>query len=124
MNAVLGHKDGFQYGRLGLAVVGLGMGFHLVSGTLNQAALARGRASLAAVAWLVSAGLFVAFVAIGGGRGNGEVTRVEVGYFGATALLAALLWLLYRRGSSSSERAGGLDDAGVGRSRVIGPEHR
>jgi O-antigen/teichoic acid export membrane protein len=105
MTAVLGSKDGFSYGRVGLAIVGLGMGLHLVSGTLNQAALARGRASLAAVAWLVSAGLFVAFVAIGGGRGSGEVTRVEVGYFGATAVLAALLWLLYRRGPSQSAPA-------------------
>ena len=32
-----------QYNRFGLALVGLGMGLHLISGTLNQAALARGR---------------------------------------------------------------------------------
>ena len=43
MTALLGNK-GFHYGRVGLAVVGLGMGLHLMSGTLNQAALARGRA--------------------------------------------------------------------------------
>ena len=42
MTALLG--QGVSYGRLGLALVGLGMGLHLVSGTLNQAALARGRA--------------------------------------------------------------------------------
>ena len=59
MTALLGNK-GFHYGRFGLALVGLGMGLHLVSGTLNQAALARGRAALAAVAWLIAAALFVA----------------------------------------------------------------
>jgi O-antigen/teichoic acid export membrane protein len=97
MTAVLGDKGGFAYGRVGLAVVGLGMGLHLISGTLNQAALARGRAPQAALAWLVAAAVFVAFVATGGG-GSAEVTRVEVGYFGATLILSVLLWVLYRRG--------------------------
>ena len=45
MTAVLGDK-GYHYGRFGLALVGVGMGLHLVSGTLNQAALARGYAAL------------------------------------------------------------------------------
>jgi len=102
MTALLGDKGGFTYGRVGLAVVGLGMGLHLIAGTLNQAALARGRASWAALAWLVSAGVFVGFVATGSGTGGAEVTRVEVGYFGSTAILALLLWLLYRRGPATS----------------------
>jgi O-antigen/teichoic acid export membrane protein len=105
MSAVLGDK-GFTYGRLGLAAVGLGMGLHLISGTLNQAALARGRAAAAAVAWLISAGLFVAYVATG--SQHSEVTRVETGYLGATAVLTVLLWLLYRRApaaASSSQLA-------------------
>ncbi|HWF55295.1 MAG TPA: hypothetical protein VG223_11730 [Solirubrobacteraceae bacterium] len=97
MTALLGSK-GFAYGRLGLAAVGLGMGLHLVSGTLNQAALARGRAAAAAVAWLIAAALFVVFLATGSGAEHAEVTRVEVGYLGATAVLTVLLWLLYRRG--------------------------
>ena len=104
MTALLGDKGGFSYGRVGLAVVGLGMGLHLISGTLNQAALARGRASQAALAWLVSAAVFVAFVATGSGTGDSMVTRVEVGYFGATAILCALLWLLYRRGPATSSQ--------------------
>jgi len=95
MNALLGNK-GFHYGRFGLALVGLGMGLHLTAGTLNQAALARGRASIAAVAWLTSAVLFVVFVATH--TIASEVTRVEVGYFGAALVLCALLWLIYRRG--------------------------
>jgi O-antigen/teichoic acid export membrane protein len=104
MRIVLGAK-GFHYGRIGLAVVGLGMGLHLISGTLNQAALARGRARGAAACWLVAAALFVAFVAAGSGHGNAEVTRVEVGYFGATAVLCALLWTLYRRGAAQTAPA-------------------
>jgi O-antigen/teichoic acid export membrane protein len=97
MTAVLGNK-GFNYGRVGLAVVGLGMGLHLVSGTLNQAALARGQARWAAASWLIAAVLFVAFVAssvIGA-----EVTRVEVGYFIATAVLTVMLAFVYRSGSA------------------------
>jgi O-antigen/teichoic acid export membrane protein len=95
MTALLGNK-GFHYGRVGLAVVGLGMGLHLVSGTLNQAALARRRAAIASVAWLVAAGLFVAFVALP--TISAEVTRVEVGYFLAAAVLCGLLSLVYRLG--------------------------
>ncbi len=93
MTALLGNK-GFTYGRLGLALVGLGMGFHLVAGTLNQAALARGRAAAAAAAWLVAASMFVAFVAAP--TIANQVTRVEVGYCGATVVLCGLLWWLYR----------------------------
>jgi O-antigen/teichoic acid export membrane protein len=102
MTAVLGDK-GFTYGRVGLALVGLGMGLHLISGTLNQAALARGQARLAAGAWLVSAALFVAFVA--SSVISNEVTRVEVGYFVATALLCAMLWVVYRRGDARAQTA-------------------
>jgi O-antigen/teichoic acid export membrane protein len=93
MAALLGDK-GFTYGRVGLALVGLGMGFHLVSGTLNQAALARKRSAAAAGAWLASAAIFVAFVAAP--TIANQVTRVEVGYCGATIVLCALLWWLYR----------------------------
>jgi O-antigen/teichoic acid export membrane protein len=96
MTALLGNK-GFHYGRLGLAVVGLGMGLHLVSGTLNQAALARGRSTLASAAWLLAAALFVALVA--SPTISNEVTRVEVGYFLAALVLCGLLWGVYRRSS-------------------------
>jgi O-antigen/teichoic acid export membrane protein len=101
MNALLGNK-GFTYGRVGLAVVGLGMGLHLISGTLNQAALARGRAPWAAASWLIAAALFVVFVATGPSGSGAEVTRVEDGYLLATAVLCALLWVLYRRGPVGS----------------------
>jgi hypothetical protein len=74
------------------------MGFHLVAGTLNQAALARGRARAAAGAWLLSAGVFVAWMAAG--VVEDELVRAEVGYAGATALLSSLLWTLYRKGQA------------------------
>lgn len=83
------------YGRGGLAVIAVGMGFHLVAGTLNQAALARGQARAAAGAWLMSAGLFVAWMAAG--LVDDELVRAELGYAGAAALLSSLLWTLYRR---------------------------
>ncbi|MGH2914470.1 MAG: lipopolysaccharide biosynthesis protein [Solirubrobacteraceae bacterium] len=104
MTAVLGHK-GFDYGRVGLAVVGIGMGLHLISGTLNQAALARDQATPAAIAWLSAVALFSAYVALGGGHAAAEVTHVEVGYCGSAAILTALLWLLYRRGSGATQTA-------------------
>ena len=107
MTALLGDK-GFHYGRFGLALVGLGMGLHLTAGTLNQAALARGRAPLAAVAWLTSAALFVAFM-LSDAISN-QVTRVEVSYFTATLILCGLLWAIYRRGSAPV-RAGGAPAA-------------
>lgn len=94
MATVLGDK-GFSYERGGLALVAIGMGFHLIAGTLNQAALARGRAQLASVAWLVAAVLFVAWVA--SPVVSSEVLRVETGYFGAAFLLSGLLYGLYRR---------------------------
>jgi O-antigen/teichoic acid export membrane protein len=100
MTAVLGHK-GFHYDRLGLAVVGLGMGLHLAAGTLNQAALARGRAGLASLAWLCSAALFVVLVSTP--TISNQVTRVEVGYFTAALVLCGLLWALYRRSAPRTE---------------------
>ena len=103
MTALLGNK-GFTYGRVGLAVVGLGMGLHLVSGTLNQALLARNRARIASAAWLFAAAVFVLFVA--SPVISAEVTRVEVGYFGATLILCSLLWLIYRQGPASAAAAG------------------
>ncbi len=94
MSTLLGDK-GFTYSRGGLALVAIGMGFHLIAGTLNQAALARRRAGMAAAAWLLCAALFVAWVV--SPVISSEVLRVETGYFGAAFLLSGLLFGLYRR---------------------------
>ncbi len=93
-----------EYGRLGLAVIGAGMGFHLAAGTLNQALLAREWAGQAAGAWLIAAAAFVLFTATD--TIANEVTRVEVGYCAAAGLLALLLWGIYRRSSASSAASG------------------
>ncbi len=86
----------YTYNRVGLALVGLGMGMHLASGTLNQAALARNRARAAALCWLAAALVFLGWMFV---PAVGEqVLRAEIGYLGATTLLAVLLGVLYRRG--------------------------
>jgi O-antigen/teichoic acid export membrane protein len=92
MNVVFGHS--YDYGRVGLAVIALGMGFHLCAGTLNQAALARGHARGAATMWLVAAAAFIVWMVVP--VIDDELVRTEVGYAGAAALLCSLLGLLYR----------------------------
>ena len=102
---VMGHVlfgQHYSYGRVGLALIGLGMGMHLASGALNQAALARDRAREAAACWLLAAVAFVAWM-LAPAVGN-EVLRAEIGYLGATGLLAALLALLYVRGRGARGR--------------------
>jgi len=88
----------YTYPRFGLALIGLGMGLHLTSGALNQAALARDEARAAACCWVVAAVVFVAWMLIP--AISDEVLRTEVGYAGATGLLALLLAALYRRGTT------------------------
>jgi O-antigen/teichoic acid export membrane protein len=95
---VMGHilfGQTYTYNRVGLALVGLGMGMHLASGTLNQAALARNRARAAALCWFVAAIAFLAWMLIP--AVSEQVLRAEIGYLGATTLLAALLGVLYVR---------------------------
>ncbi len=103
---VMDHLFGqhYSYNRLGLAVVGVGMGLHLTSGALNQAALARDRARAAAGCWALAAVAFLAWMltpAVGE-----QLLRTEIGYAGATALLALTLAILYRRGTPARALAG------------------
>jgi len=91
---LLFHDDA-TYDRFGLALVAVGMGFHLAAGTLNQAALARDRGGSAAAAWLLAGALFVAWML--SPVVDDELLRAEVGYAGATALLCGALWGVYRR---------------------------
>jgi hypothetical protein len=84
----------YSYDRFGLALVGLGMGLHLVAGTLNQAALARGQARVAAACWLAAAAVFVGWMLAP--ALSDQLLRAEVGYLGATAVLAGMLWAVYR----------------------------
>jgi O-antigen/teichoic acid export membrane protein len=84
-----------HYGRIGLVLVAVGMGFYLSAATLNQAALARGKARHAAAIWLATAATFVVFLLIPGW--NDRVLQVQVGYLGAAGVLCSGLYWLYRR---------------------------
>jgi O-antigen/teichoic acid export membrane protein len=95
--ASLFHHQPSDFPRLGLAAVGVGMGMHLASGTLNQAALARGYVLHAAALWAGAATLFMAW-AVSPLVPN-ELLRIEVGYSGAMAVLMIALLTLYRRSS-------------------------
>ena len=87
--------DAAEYGRWGLALVAVGMGEHLVAGTLNQAALAREHAAAAAAGWVLSAAAFVAWMLLP--VVEAELLRAQVGYAGAAGVLCALLAVVYRR---------------------------
>ena len=97
MHVVFG--DDTDFGRVGLAVVAVGMGLHLMAGTLNQAALARGRAGAACSVWLGCAALFVIWMVLP--IVTNVLLRAEVGYAGASALLCVLLFALYRRDAAA-----------------------
>ncbi|HEY2572224.1 MAG TPA: hypothetical protein VGI27_12160 [Solirubrobacteraceae bacterium] len=91
----------YTYKGTGLALIGIGMGLHLCSGALNQAALARDRARAAAGCWLLAAALFVVWMLLP--AISEQLLRAEVGYAGATAVLALALTLLYRQGTRQLE---------------------
>ncbi len=99
MDVVFGGE--FDYDRLGLVVVSLGMGLYLSAATLNQALLAHGRAKQATLAWVAAALGFVAFLLIG--DFDDPVLQVEIGYLGGAAVLCALLLALYRRTSMTPQ---------------------
>ena len=94
MDVVFGH--GYDYGRLGLAVIAVGMGFHLRAGTLQPGRAGprprpRGGDDVAGRAPRSSScGWSCPSI-------DDELVRAEIGYAGAAALLCALLRALYRR---------------------------
>jgi len=85
----------FEYDRLGLVLIALGMGLYLSAATLNQALLARGQAARACAAWLAAAAGFVGFLLVPGF--DDRVLQVEAGYVAAALVLSGLLYVLYRR---------------------------
>lgn len=92
--------DSDVYGRWGLVLVAVGMGLHLTAGTFTQAALARGRAHVAAGMWLACAVAFVLWMVLG--VVDDELLRAESGYALAAALLCVLLRSSYRAPRRSS----------------------
>lgn len=97
----------YDWSRVGLGIVAIGMGLHLAGGTLNQAALARGHARAAAVAWSVVGVAFLAwmFAPIV----DDQVLRAELGYALAAALLCALLTAVYRMAPAPEAAAAAHD---------------
>jgi O-antigen/teichoic acid export membrane protein len=94
MSHVFGQQ--YDYGRVGLALVGVGMGLHLIAGTFNQAALARQQDRIASGAWLACAAAFMTWTFLP--IVDDPLLRVEIGYAVTTAVLATLLYLVYRAG--------------------------
>jgi O-antigen/teichoic acid export membrane protein len=104
----------YSYNGFGLALIGVGMGLHLISGALNQAALARDRARAAAGCWLLAAVVLVAWMVIP--AVGDQLLRTEIGYAGATGLLALMLAMLYRRGTRQiGRRQSAATDAAIAR---------
>ena len=85
----------FDYDRGGLVIVAVGMGLYLAAATLNQAALARGRAAQAAACWVGAALAFV--VSLVAWTWDDRILQVEVAFVTGALVLCALLYALYRR---------------------------
>jgi O-antigen/teichoic acid export membrane protein len=110
---VMSHLFGqhFTYNRFGLALIGLGMGLHLTSGALNQAALARDRARAAVYCWGLAAILFLAWMLTP--AVSEQLLRTEIGYAGATALLALTLAILYWRSGQEGGSSARITEIGA-----------
>jgi O-antigen/teichoic acid export membrane protein len=86
--------SGYTYDRGGLVLVSIGMGLYLAAATLNQAALARGKAAQAAVCWVAAAVAFA--VGLVAWKWDDRILQVEVVYVSGALLLCSLLYALYR----------------------------
>lgn len=86
--------DRFAYDRVGLLIVTAAMGLYLAATTLNQAALAQGKATRAATAWGVCALGFLTWSAAS--LLDDAARRIEIGLLAAAATLLVLLWRTYR----------------------------
>jgi O-antigen/teichoic acid export membrane protein len=85
--------DSDEYDRGGLVLVAIGMGLYLAAATLNQAALARGRTTQAAICWVASALAFVTLLLLPGFESS--ILQLEVAYVAGALLLCGAL---YRQG--------------------------
>jgi O-antigen/teichoic acid export membrane protein len=85
----------FEYDRVGLLLVTLGMGLYLASVTVNQACIAQGQVRRASARWVACAAAFVAwnFIPLVGD----EFRRVEIGFTLAAGVLLSLLFVAYRK---------------------------
>jgi O-antigen/teichoic acid export membrane protein len=99
MHVLFGDK-GFDYGRFGLVAMGVGMSLYLVGATLNQAALALGRARHAAICWAASAITYVVLLLVD--LTDDKVLQLEIAFLAGAVVLCATLQWLYRRSLPSA----------------------
>ncbi len=85
--------DNFDYDRVGLSIVAVGMGCYLAAATFSQATIAQGKATAAAACWLASG---AAFIAINLTSVSDAFRRVEAGFAASALLLLVGLFLVYR----------------------------
>lgn len=90
----------FSYDRIGLAAVAIGMGFYLSALALNQAALATGKANIAAVGWVIAATIFLCINFLGD---LDPFRAVELGFAAGAVVLSAWLYWLYSQTSASTD---------------------
>lgn len=97
----------YEYDRIGLLFITLGMGLYLGAVTLNQACLAQGQVRRAAARWIGCAAFFIAwnFVPLI----SEEFRRIEIGFALTAGILFALLYLAYR---NPHERPEDVPEAG------------
>jgi O-antigen/teichoic acid export membrane protein len=105
MHIAFGKK--FDYDRLGLLIVTLGMGLYLSAVTFNQACLAQGQVRRASARWIGCAVFFVGWCLLP--LIDNEFRRVEIGFTLTAGALLTLLYLIYRR---PVERAEDVPDPG------------
>ena len=106
--------DQFTYDRIGLGIVAIGMGLYLAAASLNQAALAQAQAHRAAICWIGCAALFVL---INVTDLMNPFRSVEVGFTLSAAVLATLLYFLYRNPMASA-----ADEIEPGSGRELGAQ--
>jgi O-antigen/teichoic acid export membrane protein len=107
MHIAFGNK--FDYDRLGLLIVTVGMGLYLSAVTINQACLAQGQVRRASLRWIGCAAFFVGWCLLP--VIADEYRRVEIGFTLTAASLLALLYVIYRR---PVERPEDVPDPGSG----------
>ena len=91
----LAFGDKFDYDRIGLLIVTLGMGLYLSAVTINQACLAQGQVRRASVRWIGCAIFFVGWCLLP--LIGDEFRRVEIGFTVTAGALFAMLYVIYRR---------------------------
>ena len=111
----LAFGEKYEYDRLGLVLVAIGMGFYLSAVTLNQAALAQGQARRAATCWVGCALLFIVINLL---PGIEAVRAVEIGFIVTAATLCLALFRVYSRPHPDVERALEVDSAAVVEARL------